>query len=101
MIRLYKFKATPNLCRSSETLKQTLDAFNRHDIDAITDFFSDDCSFDFQRDQTFVTTLHRKAWVREALEGRFKGIPDVHYGDDRHWFHQMEMGVSDWDINRN
>jgi hypothetical protein len=32
-----------------ETLKQILDAFNRHDLDAIMEFFSDDCSFDFPR----------------------------------------------------
>ena len=23
--------------------------------------------------------------VRAGLAGRFAGIPDVHYGDDRHW----------------
>ena len=32
---------------TQETLKQILDAFNRHDLDAIMEFFSDDCSFDF------------------------------------------------------
>jgi ketosteroid isomerase-like protein len=33
-----------------ETLKEILEAFNRHDLDAIMEFFSDDCSFDFPRD---------------------------------------------------
>ena len=32
-----------------ETMKQVLDAFNRHDLDAIMEFFSDDCSLDFPR----------------------------------------------------
>ncbi len=32
-----------------ETLKEILEAFNRHDLDAIMEFFSDDCSFDFPR----------------------------------------------------
>ena len=29
---------------TKETLKQILEAFNRHDLDAIMEFFSDDCS---------------------------------------------------------
>ena len=32
-----------------ETLKKILEAFNRHDLDGIMEFFSDDCSFDFPR----------------------------------------------------
>lgn len=34
---------------TEETLKHVLDAFNRHDLDAIMDFFSENCSFDFPR----------------------------------------------------
>ena len=80
------------------TLKQILEAFNRHDLDAIMEFFADDCSFDFPRGpepwgQRFVG----KAQVREALAGRFKGIPDVHYGDDRHWV-AADNGVSEWTL---
>src|SRR5687767_4613139 len=81
-----------------ETMKQVLGAFNRHDLDAIMEFFADDCSFDFPRGpepwgQRFVG----KAQVREALAGRFKGIPDVHYGDDRHWVAD-DFGVSEWTL---
>lgn len=81
-----------------ETLKQILEAFNRHDLDAIMKFFADDCSFDFPKGtepwgQRFVG----KAQVREALAGRFKGIPNVHYGDDRHWV-TANMGVSEWTL---
>ena len=54
-----------------ETMKQVLDAFNRHDLDAIMEFFAEDCSFDFPRGpepwgQRFVG----KAQVREALASR-------------------------------
>src|SRR5215203_1157651 len=83
-----------------ETLKQILDAFNRHDLDAIMEFFADDCSFDFPKGpepwgQRFVG----KAQVREALAGRFKGIPDVHYGDDSHWVSAKgDAGVSEWTL---
>lgn len=83
---------------TTDTLKQILEAFNRHDLDAIMEFFSDDCSFDFPRGpepwgQRFVG----KAQVREALAGRFKGIPDVHYGEDRHWVSEdRNAGLSEW-----
>ena len=85
---------------TEETLKQILDAFNRHDLDAIMGFFSDDCSFDFPRGpESFGQRFTGKAQVREALAGRFKGIPDVHYGDDRHWISQDgNRGVSEWTL---
>ena len=83
-----------------ETLREVLDAFNRHDLDAIMEYFSDDCSFDFPRGpepwgQRFVG----KAQVREGLAGRFNGIPDVHYGNDRHWVSaDGSMGASEWTL---
>ncbi len=81
-----------------ETLKQILEAFNRHDLDAIMNFFSDDCSFDFPKGpEPWGQRFIGKDQVREALAGRFKGIPDVHYGDDRHWV-AGDMGVSEWTL---
>ena len=83
-----------------ETMKQVLDAFNRHNLDAIMEFFSDDCSLDSPRGpdpwgQRFIG----KAQVREALAGRFKGIPDVHYGEDLHWISaDGNKGVSEWTL---
>ena len=85
---------------TADTLKQILEAFNKHDPDAIMEFFSDDCSLDFPRGpepwgQRFIC----KAQVREALAGRFKGIPDAHYGEDRHWVYaDGSMGVSEWTL---
>ncbi len=85
---------------STDTLKQILDAFNRHDLDAIMEFFSEDCSFDFPRGpEPWGKRFTGKAQVREALAGRFKGIPDVHYGDDRHWVSaDGNAGVSEWTL---
>jgi ketosteroid isomerase-like protein len=43
-------------------------------------------------------TLRRlvgKDQVREGLASRFAGIPDVHYGQDRH-FVAGDRGVSEW-----
>ena len=85
---------------TEETLEQILEAFNRHDLEAIMEFFSDDCSFDFPRGPEYWGKRYvGKAQVREALAGRFKGIPDVHYGEDRHWISaDGNRGVSEWTL---
>ena len=81
-----------------ETLKQILEAFNRHDLDAIMEHFSDDCSFDFPRGpEPCGRRFIGKDQVREVLAGRFKGIPDVHYGKDEHWV-AANKGVSVWTL---
>ncbi len=83
-----------------DTLKQVLDAFNRHDLDAIMEYFADDCSFDFPRGpEAWGQRFVGKAQVREGLAGRFKGIPDVHYGDDQHWISaDGTQGLSEWTL---
>jgi steroid delta-isomerase-like uncharacterized protein len=83
-----------------QTLKDVLDAFNRHDLDTIMAFFSEDCSFDFPRGpEPWGQRFNGKAQVREALAGRFKGIPDVHYGEDNHWVSaDGNRGVSEWTL---
>ena len=81
-----------------DTLKKILDAFNRHDLDAIMEFFDDECSFDFPRGPEFFgQRFTGKAQVREGLANRFRGIPDVHYGDDSHWV-SGDNGVSEWTL---
>src|SRR5688500_10643517 len=51
-----------------ETMKQVLDAFNRHDLDAIMEFFSEDCSLDVPRGpKPWGQRLIGKAQVREGL----------------------------------
>ena len=86
---------------TTETMKQVLDAFNRHDLDAIMEYFSEDCSFDFPRGpEPWGQRFIGKAQVREALAGRFRGIPDVHYGEDRHWVSSDGgQGVSEWTLS--
>ena len=83
---------------TEEMLKTVLDAFNRHDLDAIMTFFTGDCTFDMPRGPA----PHGKRWtgksgVRQGLASRFKGIPDVHYSDDRHFVSASgDRGVSEW-----
>lgn len=81
-----------------DTLKGFLAAFNRHDLDAIMDYFHDDCVFYMPRGSgprgnAFVG----KAQVRAGLATRFEGIPDVHYGEDTHWV-CGNVGISEWTL---
>jgi ketosteroid isomerase-like protein len=80
------------------SLTALLDAFNAHDVDAIMSFFTDDCVFDTPRGPA--SGGHRlvgKQQVAEGFRARFDGIPDIHYGDDRHW-RFGDRGVSEWTI---
>jgi ketosteroid isomerase-like protein len=36
--------------------------------------------------------------VREALAGRFRGLPDVHYGDAAHFVVDADTGISKWTL---
>ena len=77
-------------------LEQLADAFNSHDLERIMGFFADDCSLDMPRGSApWGTRYVGKAAVREGLQTRFEMLPDVHYGDVRH-FATEKMGVSEW-----
>ena len=81
-----------------ELLKGFLEAFNRHDLDSIMGYFADDCVFYMPRGARPRGDRYvGKDEVRAGLAKRFEGIPDVHYGDDRHWVGD-NFGVSEWTL---
>jgi len=81
---------------SDETLRAIVEAFNAHDLEAIMGYFADDCSLDMPRGpEPWGQRFTGRAAVREALATRFRGLPDVHYSDDRHWV-SGNFGVSEW-----
>ena len=81
-----------------EILKGFLEAFNRHDLDAIMDYFHDDCVFYMPRGKGPRGDRYvGKEEVRAGLSTRFEGIPDVHYGEDTHWV-CGNFGVSEWTL---
>jgi ketosteroid isomerase-like protein len=83
---------------SVATLKTITDAFNRHDLDAIMSFFTDDAIFESPRgSDAWGRRFSGKAEVREGLAARFSGIPDVHYGEDDH-FVAGDRGASEWTL---
>ena len=80
-------------------MKNFLEAFNRHDLDAIMEYFADDCVLYMPRGSKPRGDAYvGKAQVRAGLATRFQGIPDVHYGDDRHWVGD-DFGVSEWTLS--
>jgi steroid delta-isomerase-like uncharacterized protein len=83
-----------------EVLVAVLDGFNRHDLDAILEHFADDAVFESPRGPNpFGTRFVGKDEVRAGLAKRFAGIPDVHYGDDRHFVSaDGSRGVSEWTL---
>jgi ketosteroid isomerase-like protein len=81
-----------------ETVKAFLEAFNRHDLDAIMEFFAEDCSMDIPRGRyPWGRRLTGRVQIREGCASRFAGLPDAHYGDDRHWA-IGNMGFSEWTL---
>jgi ketosteroid isomerase-like protein len=78
------------------TLERALAAFNAHDLDAVMEFFADDCVLEMPRGpEPWGRRFEGREPVREGLATRFAGIPDVHYGDDRHWV-AGDRGCSEW-----
>jgi ketosteroid isomerase-like protein len=80
------------------TLEAFLDAFNAHDVDAIMSFFTDDCVLDMPRGpDPGGRRLVGKEQVRQGIQSRLDGIPDIRYEDDRHWL-AGDRGASEWTI---
>jgi steroid delta-isomerase-like uncharacterized protein len=79
-------------------LEEMTAAFNRHDLDTIMSLFTDDCVFESPRGgHPWGTRFVGKTEVRKGLAARFRGIPDVQYGDDRH-FVSGDRGASEWTL---
>jgi ketosteroid isomerase-like protein len=82
-----------------EVLDKVLEAFNRHDLDAIMSYFADDCVFESPRGpDRWGSRFVGKDEVRRGLAARFEGIPDVRYHDGDH-FACGHRGASEWTIS--
>jgi ketosteroid isomerase-like protein len=90
------FRVTGTGKATIETLQGLVDAFNAHDLDAVMSFFADDAVLEMPRGpHPWGRRLQGREEVRSGLASRFAGIPDVHYGDDRHWV-SGDRGCSEW-----
>lgn len=79
-------------------LHELCDAFNAHDLDRIMGCFAEDCVLEMPRGaEPWGSRFEGRQQVREALAGRFAGLPDVHYGEAEHFVDEAAAtGMSKW-----
>jgi steroid delta-isomerase-like uncharacterized protein len=82
----------------SAFLQGFTDAWNRHDIDALMSFMTDDCVFQTAAGAERCGARHagREA-VRAAFAQAWTTFPDAQWINGRHWVSESgERGVSEW-----
>jgi steroid delta-isomerase-like uncharacterized protein len=79
-----------------EFLQAFAEGWNRHDVDALMTFMTEDCAFETTAGPEVCGKRYAgSAHVREAFARVFKMFPDAHFGDARH-FVAGERGCSEW-----
>ena len=72
------------------------DGWNRHDVDVLMTFMSNDCVFESTAGPEVCGTRHAgRERVREAFARVFKMFPDAHFGNACH-FVAGDRGLSEW-----
>ena len=81
------------------TLRQILEGFNAHDLDAILRHFARDCILESPRGpEPCGRRFEGIEEVRRGLAARFETIPDVRYASHGD-FVDGDRGVSEWTIS--
>jgi len=79
-----------------EFLQAFADAWNRHDVDDLMSFMTDDCVFESSAgDESCGTRYEGREAVRMGYAKAWKDFPDARWGDARH-FLSGNRGVSEW-----
>jgi steroid delta-isomerase-like uncharacterized protein len=86
----------PSPVVTEATLAEFSDAWNRHDIDALMSFMTDDCIFDTAAGPECHGTRHvgRQA-VRKAFASAWEAVPDAQWRNGRHQVNG-DTGISQW-----
>ncbi len=72
------------------------DAWNRHDVDALMSFMSDDCEFLSAAGDAACGTRHvGRLAVRNAFAAAWAAVPDAQWTRGKHFVH-ADFGVSEW-----
>ena len=81
-------------------LVELCEAFNAHDLDRIMMHFADDCVLEMPRGpHAWGARFEGKQAVRQALASRFEGLPDAHYGNEKHFVDaDRQTGMSQWTL---
>ena len=79
-----------------EFLKAFADAWNRHDLDDLMSFMTDDCVFESSSGDDVCGTRYEGAEaVRRGYAKAWQDYPDARWNDARH-FVRGNRGVSEW-----
>ena len=77
-------------------LQAFADAWNRHDVDALMSFMTEDCVFESSAGADACGTRYQGSEaVRAAFAEVWAVFADAHWGNARHFVHG-ERGVSEW-----
>ena len=81
---------------TTEVLQAFADAWNRHDVDALMSFMTEDCVFEASAGPDICGTRYvgREA-VRAGFSEVWANFPDARWGDARHYVFG-ERGISEW-----
>jgi ketosteroid isomerase-like protein len=86
----------PDGAVSAETLRAFTDAWNRHDIDALMSFMTDDCVFQSAAGPLACGARHEgREAVRAAFAQAWHAFADAQWRNGRHWV-DGDRGVSEW-----
>ena len=81
---------------TAETLQAFADAWNRHDVDALMSFMTEDCVFESSAGADICGTRYVGSQaVRAGFAEVWAVFPDAHWGNARHLVHG-DQGVSQW-----
>jgi steroid delta-isomerase-like uncharacterized protein len=81
---------------TTEILQAFADAWNRHDVDALMSFMTDDCVFEGSAGpEVFGTRYTGREAVRSGFAEVWATFPDAHWGGAQH-FVQGDRGASEW-----
>lgn len=81
---------------TTEMLQAFADAWNRHDVDALMSFMTEDCVFESSAgDEACGTQYLGSKAVRAGYAQALAAFPDAHWGNARHFVH-ADRGVSEW-----
>lgn len=81
---------------TAELLDAFAEAWNRHDVEALMSFMTDDCVFASSAGPDVCGTRYvGSAAVRAGFAEVWEVFPDAHWGNARHFVHG-DRGVSEW-----
>ena len=81
---------------TTELLQAFADAFNRHDVEAVMSFMTEDCVFEASAGpDVYGSRYVGRDAVRVGFAEVWATFPDAHWGNARHFVCE-ERGVSEW-----